>query len=192
MIFIVFLSYFILIFFGLIIQVFIPGFPKELLLIQAGIVFGLFFGTLINWIGMILAAQFGYEISRYSILTGGRFSTRINEYSNSALIKKLEQKGNYGLFWLRLIPYSPNDVLSLLSGLLILPRKGFIIVSIITALPFAIFFAYLGSLGAKYINLTDLYKINILLLISSIIIIFLYYIVKTIQRSKKQTVSVNE
>ncbi len=162
---------FALIFGGIIFQVFIPGFPKEFLLIQAGLVFGFFLGGLINWFAMIIAAQVGYEVVRRSIERGSNFNNLLIQYQNSKIIHKLNEKGNFGLFTIRLLPFAPNDVLSLISGALLLPRKGYFLVSVITALPYAFFFAYLGSIGSNYYNKTKLIQINFLLILVSFLII---------------------
>ena len=166
-------------------QVFLPGFPKETLLLQAGIQFGLILGTILNWLGMVLAAQLAYEVVRRSITTGGKYSKLLEQYRDSKFLKQLEQRGNYGLFLIRLVPYAPNDVLSLLSGALCLPRKGFLIVSIITAIPFAVLFAYLGSVGNKFIDEALLRGINIAIMVISLT----YMAIRTIinKRSSETT-----
>ncbi len=163
---------------GIILQVFIPGFPKETILIQSGILFGFYLGSLINWLGMVLAAQLAYEVVRKSVETGGRYSKIIAEYQNSEFVVKLERSGNLGLFILRLLPFSPNDLLSLLAGALKLPRKGFFIVSIITAVPFAMIFAYLGSIGTDYFDRKIVNTINLSIMLFSILgyILFSSYI----------------
>lgn len=169
---------------SLIIQVFIPGFPKETLLLQAGISFGVIGGSIINWVGMVLAAQVGYEIVLYSVRVGGRYSDLLDDYQGSELIQYLEKRGNLGLFIVRLIPYAPNDVLSLVSGALMLPRKGFIIVSIITALPFAVVFAYLGDLGSEIIGRQTVWWINLTLMVLSVLGYVIYtYVIKPRRKS---------
>ena len=160
----------------LVFQVFIPGFPKETLLLSAGLNFGLFWGTVINWVGMILAAQLGYETVLYSIRVGGRFSTLLEEYQESKLVIYLQDKGNLGLFLLRLVPYAPNDVLSLLSGALLLPRKGFFAVSVITALPYALIFAYLGAISSEFVSQDTLWLINAFLFVVTILVIGINYL----------------
>ena len=159
-------------------QVFLPGFPKELILIQAGAEFGVVLGSIINWIGMVIGAQVGYETVRRSVETGGRFSDILVRYPELPSMKYLEAKGNTGLFMLRLIPNSPNDVLSLVSGGLFLPRKGFFLVSVVTAIPYAIVFAYFGSIGSEFINTRILLIINFTLFGIFLIVLLLIYLRK--------------
>lgn len=156
-------------------QVFLPGFPKELILIQAGAEFGVILGSIINWLGMVIGAQVAYETVRRSVETGGRFSDILERYPELPSMKYLESKGNRGLFMLRLIPNSPNDVLSLVSGGLFLHRKGFFLVSVITAIPYAIVFAYFGSIGSDFINTRILLAINFALFGVFLIVLLVVY-----------------
>jgi uncharacterized membrane protein YdjX (TVP38/TMEM64 family) len=169
---------FALIFGGVILQVFLPGFPKELLLIQSGIVFGFLLGGLLNWLSMIIGAQIGYEVVRRSIEKGGKFHTLLiryqhsrMRYQHSRMIKTLNDKGNLGLFLIRLLPNAPNDLLSLIAGALILPRKGFFLVSVVTTLPYAFLFAYIGSISSNYFDDILLVKINIAVMVLSLVFI---------------------
>jgi uncharacterized membrane protein YdjX (TVP38/TMEM64 family) len=127
---------------GLIAQVLIPGFPKEPLLIIAGSYYGLVLGTLINWVGMILGAQLAYELAR----KGKMLWTREDSSSIRTLHKGAEKYGLKFLFFLRIFPFSPNDVLSYGSGIIGLERKGYFKVSIVSA--FLMLFCLLG-LGKK-------------------------------------------
>ncbi|MCY3412577.1 MAG: VTT domain-containing protein [Candidatus Heimdallarchaeota archaeon] len=162
----------------LIIQAFIPGFPKETLLLQAGIIFGTLLGGILNWLGMVFAAQFAYEVVRRSVEQGGRYSSLISRYEQADFLIKLQKSGNIGLFVLRLLPFSPNDVLSLISGALKLPRRGFVLVSLITAIPYAFLFAYIGATGSKYIDQELLLHINGKLILLFLVIGGFYTLVR--------------
>lgn len=118
---------------------------------------------------MVIGAQVAYEVVRRSVETGGRFSTLLKEYQDSKPVKYIEERGNRGLFGIRLIPNAPNDVLSLVAGALFLPRRGFFIVSIFTAIPYAILFAYLGDIGSDFISTGDILIINSLFLVISLV-----------------------
>jgi uncharacterized membrane protein YdjX (TVP38/TMEM64 family) len=155
---------------GLIVQVFLPGFPKETLLFQSGANYGLVTGSIINWIGMVVGAQVGYELVRKSIETSGQISQKMEQYQSSKMVKYVEERGNKGLFVVRLIPIAPNDVLSLIGGVLLLPRKGFFLVSVITAIPYAILFAYLGEIGKDFVNTQTMLIVNSTFLLVSLVI----------------------
>lgn len=180
---------------GLIVQVFLPGFPKETLLLQSGADFGFYFGSLINWIGMVFGAQVGYEVVRKSVETGGKFSNLLNDYKNLKLVKYVENEGNKGLFFIRLIPYAPNDVLSLIAGALFLPRKGFLLVSMVTAIPYALFFGYLGNRGKDFVDTQTLFIVNFIFLSLSVILLLIRHFQIKIQSEIKlesSDISINE
>ncbi len=150
----------------IVLQTFIPGFPKEVLLLQAGASFGWLAGGLINWFAMVLGAQVAYELIRYLSVRSERVIESLRKFEHNPHVVKVREKGNYGLLITRLIPYAPNDVLSIMSGFLQLPRRGYLIVSVVTALPYALVFAYLGQIGAEYIDNPDLLlKVNIALVL---------------------------
>ena len=157
---------------GLIAQVLVPGFPKEPLLIIAGSYYGLIVGTMINWVGMILGAQLAYELAR----KGKMLWTNEESSSIVTLHKGAEKYGLKFLFFLRIFPFSPNDVLSYGSGFIDLERKGYFKISLVTALPYAILFAWLGEESRKIQNeqgwlilLTIISLLSFLVLITAII-----------------------
>ena len=163
-------------FFTLIFQVLIPGFPKETILLLNGANFGFLYGSILNWIGMILAAQVGYEALNGSVSITKKYFELISRYHDHQIFVKLKNSGNKGLFILRLIPSSPNDILSLISGTIPLPRKGYIITSLITSLPYAVLFAYLGYYGSTLFTQNQLWTFNLFLITITIIyFIFINY-----------------
>ncbi len=170
----------ILIVVGVTIQVFLPGFPKEILLLESGLLFGVIGGTLVNWSAMIIAAQVGYEVVRHSVETGSKLSSILYRYQHWHLVNTLNQRGNHGLFLIRLIPNAPNDLLSLLSGGLLLPRRGFFLVSVVTALPYAFILAYFGSIGNEFINPANLLWGNLIVFTFWVFLASVYYLWKYI------------
>ncbi len=170
---------------GLIVQVFLPGFPKETLLLQSGADFGFYLGSLINWVGMVFGAQVGYEVVRKSVETGGKFSNLLNDYKNLKLVKYVKDEGNRGLFFIRLLPYAPNDVLSLVAGALFLPRKGFLLVSMVTAIPYALLFGYLGDVGKDFVDTQILFIVNFLFLSGSVIVLLIRHYLINVRSGKK-------
>jgi len=160
-------------------QTFIPGFPKEILLIQSGSSFGIIRGGVINWIGMVVGAQIAYEIIRFATERSEKVLEQMKKFEDHKYVVRIREGGNPALFVIRLIPYAPNDVLSMMSGFLKLPRLGYMLTSIVTALPYAFVFAYLGYLGSEYIQEPALLlQINIALTLSFTIIGLLYIGVK--------------
>lgn len=163
----------------IIVQTFIPGFPKEILLIQAGSSFGIIGGGIINWIGMVIGAQIAYEIIRFATERSEKVIEQMKKLENHKYVVRIRVGGNPALFVIRLIPYAPNDVLSMMSGFFKLPRIGYMLISIVTAVPYAFVFAYLGYLGAEFIQEPALLlQINIALTLSFTLFGLLYIGVK--------------
>lgn len=126
----------------LIIEVFLLSFPKEIVMLYAGLVFGTFFGGIINLIGLFGAALLGYESGYY-----GRFGMEkrrdhplLQRYQN-----RLDKDGIKALVIFRIFPFTPNDILSISSGFVKLKRAPYLVITFITAIPYAFFIAYVGS-----------------------------------------------
>jgi uncharacterized membrane protein YdjX (TVP38/TMEM64 family) len=168
---------FLIVFGGIIIQIFIPGYPQELLFIYSGMEYGFVMGGLINWIAMIFAAQLGYEIGRFSVEKGKKMSTISTFNDESSKFHIMHEKGNFGLIMLRLIPFAPNDGLSFLGGIVGLKRRNYFIVSIMAFLPYSFLYSYAGSQNADIINKSIIFTINVIIL-SLIIMAFLIYRLK--------------
>lgn len=126
----------------LILEVFLLSFPKEIVMIYAGVKFGIFFGGILNLIGLFGAAWLGYEGGKY-----GRFG--LEKRRDHPLMQKYEgwlaRNGLKSLAIVRLIPLTPNDVLSVSSGFSKLPRYPYLIITFITAIPYAFFISWVGS-----------------------------------------------
>ncbi|MHA1910770.1 MAG: TVP38/TMEM64 family protein [Candidatus Kariarchaeaceae archaeon] len=159
---------------GLIAQVLVPGFPKEPLLIIAGSYYGLVLGTLINWVGMVLGAQLAYELAR----KGKMLWTKEDSSSIRTLHKGAEKYGLKFLFFLRMFPFSPNDVLSYGSGFIAFDRKGYFKISIITAFPYALLFAWLGDESRKIQNEQGWIILLIIISLMSFVVLLIAIIAK--------------
>jgi uncharacterized membrane protein YdjX (TVP38/TMEM64 family) len=142
-------------------QIFLIGYPKELLLLQGGSTFGILMGTFVNWCGMVLGAQLAYEIAR----KGSDFFTKFygTNITNNKYTSYLSSFGPVGLFYLRLLPITPNDLLSVAAGFIKMKRIYYIMISVVTAVPYAFVYAYFGALGI--ISDEMLKKFNLIILI---------------------------
>ena len=170
---------------GLVAQVLVPGFPKEPLLIIAGSYYGLFLGTLINWVGMVLGAQLAYELARKGkLLWTKEDSSSIRTLSRGA--------GKYGLkflFFLRIFPFSPNDVLSYGSGIIGLERKGYFKVSIISAFPYALLFAWLGEESRKIQNEQGWFVLLTIVSLMSFFVLLIAILIKPLYEKRLNDLS---
>ncbi len=131
------------------IEVFLLSFPKEVVMIYSGFVFGVFLGSVLNLIGLLGAIWLGYEGGRL-----GKFG--LERVRGHRLVSKYEkqvsQEGLVGLTLLRLFPLTPNDILSIVCGYVNLRRTPYLIISGLTAIPYAILWAFIGSKGLSLIQ----------------------------------------
>ncbi len=144
-------DYLILIGFFLILQVFVPGFPKETLMILAGAIGGIFWGSITNVVGLVLGAHVAYETMNKGVELVPR---KVKEWVFSFnLEERIGERGYFvGLFLMRLVPGAPNDVISFASGATRVPRVSFGWASLLSAIPYSIIFALMGHYGKQSIS----------------------------------------
>ena len=118
------------------------SFPKEIVMIYAGLEFGTAFGGVINLMGLIGAFWLGFEAGR-----SGRI--KLDDRRSQPLLQKyqrwLDSNGLTALIFLRIFPFTPNDILSISAGFSRLKRAPYMLISFIAAVPYAFFFAYIGA-----------------------------------------------
>ena len=134
----------------LILQVFVPGFPKETLMILAGAVGGIFWGSLTNLFGLVLGAHIAYEVMNHGIEF---IPEKVNQWVLTFnLESKIGERGYFiSLLLMRLVPGAPNDVISFASGATKVPRNPFAWANFLSAIPYSILFALMGYYGKQSI-----------------------------------------
>jgi uncharacterized membrane protein YdjX (TVP38/TMEM64 family) len=133
----------------LIFEVFLFSFPKEIVMVYAGLAFGTTQGTLINIIGLFGAAWLGFEGG-----IGSRFA--VERWQKHPMVLKysnwLHENGFKALLVLRLFPLTPNDILSIASGFSHIKRVPYLLITFFTAIPYAFLWAYLGATNLDLIE----------------------------------------
>ena len=161
----------------LVIEVFLLSFPKEIVMVYAGFIFGTFNGGIINLAGLVGAFWLGYEAG-----LSGRFG--IEKLRKKPIMQKYEiwlrKHSLISLMFLRLIPLTPNDILSISAGFARLKRKPYLLVSFIGSVPYAFIWAYLGTVAFDwFIRLTSVvYEPSTWLITFVIILVVGFIIVK--------------
>lgn len=115
-------------------------FPDSVLVIAGGMIFGLFWGTVLTTIGSLIGAAIAFYISR-----------KLGQQVVKKIIKKdlvLFDKKNSGFFlilMLRLIPLFPFKIVSYSAGLSDVKFKDFALATTIGSLPGIIVYTNLGD-----------------------------------------------
>ncbi|MGJ0847177.1 Uncharacterized membrane protein YdjX, TVP38/TMEM64 family, SNARE-associated domain [Tissierella praeacuta DSM 18095] len=115
-------------------------FPDSVLVIAGGMIFGLFWGTVLTTVGSLIGAAISFYISR-----------KLGQQVVKKLIKKdlvLFDKKNSGFFlilMLRLVPLFPFKIVSYSAGLSDVKFKDFALATTIGSLPGIIVYTNLGD-----------------------------------------------
>ncbi len=115
-------------------------FPDSVLVIAGGMIFGLFWGTVLTTIGSLIGAAIAFYISR-----------KLGQQVVKKLIKKevvLFEKKNSGFFlilMLRLIPLFPFKIVSYSAGLSDVRFRDFVLATTIGSMPGIIIYTNLGD-----------------------------------------------
>lgn len=156
----------------------IPIFPFTLFGGIIGVKYGIFFGLLINWFGMLSAAIIYYIFSRY--LLADYFRKRINRFNK---IEKLQSFMNNHLFLaillLRLLPIIPPFVIHIYSGVSQIPYYTYLFATALGLIPPMFMLAY----GGLHI-LTNFSQVLVLLTLYALTVLMIFFFYKV--RTKKQ------
>ncbi len=123
--------------------------PGSILTLAGGLIFGAWWGTLINLTGATIGATVAFLVSRYiasdwiAEKTGGRLKQ---------LIKGVEEEGWKFVAVVRLVPLIPFNLLNYALGLTRVRVLAYVIATAIFMLPGAFAYTYVGSLGETFIH----------------------------------------
>jgi len=121
---------------------FLPGAP---LTIGSGLIFGTLYGGLYTVIGATIGASLAFMISRYfgeefvERILKGKFK-KIYEYD-----EKIKKNGLLVMFFLRLVPLVPFNVLNYAMGLTKMKRRDYMIATFFGIMPGTFIYANIGS-----------------------------------------------
>ncbi|MCY3412611.1 MAG: VTT domain-containing protein [Candidatus Heimdallarchaeota archaeon] len=163
--------------------VIIFGFPKEILMTLAGLLYGVMLGGLINLLGLIGAIILGYESGYY-----GRLG--VDRYRKLQVVTKYEEKvsswDKRGLLLLRLFPLTPNDILSISCGFVKFKRRPYVIISILSAIPYAFLWSMVGYYAYDVFNslVSPVYDPSTWIIMFFVLILLGWFLMK--QEAKEQ------
>lgn len=121
--------------------------PGTLITLLGGLLFGIWWGTLLVIIGSNLGALGAFLIAR----TLGRgsmealLSNRIAKFDEG-----IGKRGFYVVFWLRLIPVFPYNALNYALGLTKVTTRDYVVANLIGMIPGSFAFVSLGNAAAEF------------------------------------------
>jgi uncharacterized membrane protein YdjX (TVP38/TMEM64 family) len=124
-------------------QVFIPLIPGQFLMITAGFLFGSFWGTIYTSIAMLSGSLVSFLVARRY---GKQFVHKLVDpkeirHFNAFFAKR----GDTALLIARVIPFFPNEVVSMLAGLTSIKTKDYLLISTATMIPMILLFNLFGE-----------------------------------------------
>ncbi len=160
--------------------------PSELILLAAGMIWGIYLGGLMGVIGSMAAALLCYYVSR----RGGRPLAEkfVGEKAINLADNFIHKYGTSAIIIARLLPFVAFDPISYASGLVDLEIKKYSLGTLVGSIPRAFFYSLLGaSLGISPpiifedlpdVNAQSAFFNNILLIILAVLVsmFLLYYL----------------
>ncbi|VVB71359.1 SNARE associated Golgi protein [uncultured archaeon] len=165
---------FFIIFFAILTTLFIPA---TLLTIPSGIIYGLWWGFTLNFIGAMLGATVSFFVARF---LGKEFISKLlkKTYFNK-IIKidyELEKHGFHHTLVLRLLPFLPFVLVDYALGVSRIKFKDYFLGTAVGVLPTIFLFAYFGA---------SLASLNWISISISIILVALIYFVGRYFKNKR-------
>lgn len=117
--------------------------PSELVMLVAGMLWGLAWGGIINIVGGMAAALLCFYIAR----KGGRpvVEKTVGEKNLKVVDKYLNKYGIWAVIIGRMIPVVPLDLISYGGGVVDIKWKDYLVGTLIGVIPRAFFYGFLGS-----------------------------------------------
>ncbi len=117
-------------------------FPDSVLVIAGGMIFGLFWGTILTTIGSLIGAIIAFYISR---MLGQQAVKKLMKKDLVLFNKNDKKSGFFLILILRLIPLFPFKIVSYSAGLSDIKLKDFAIATTIGSLPGIIVYTNIGD-----------------------------------------------
>ncbi|WP_024955200.1 TVP38/TMEM64 family protein [Sulfurospirillum arcachonense] len=117
-------------------------FPDALLAIAGGLIFGLYEGSLYVMIGALCGATLSFYISR---IYAAWIKKKLSNKKLINLDKNAKENGFLIIFFLRLVPLVPFDIISYSAGFSSIKYRDFILATCIGIIPGVVVYANIGA-----------------------------------------------
>lgn len=123
--------------------------PASVIQLANGVVFGVFWGAVLNLIGQMAGASAAFFIARF--LGRNAAERLVGRFDKQEYVETwLKQWGAKALFLIRAIPGMPSDFVSYLLGLSRMPARTYFTVSFIGYIPQSFAYSWLGDYATEY------------------------------------------
>lgn len=125
--------------------------PGSVLTISGGILFGTLWGTLINLVSATLGASLAFLLARY---LGREFVEKWTRGKLKRFDQKIGEHGFTTVFYLRLVPLFPFNLLNFSLGLTQIRFRDYFLATLLGMAPGAFVYTSLGSAG-RHLSFSD-------------------------------------
>lgn len=127
----------------MVLQVIFAPIPASVVQLTNGVVYGQFWGSMLNLVSQSLGAIVAFYIAR--MLGKGMVEKLVGKITGDGFELWLARWGGKALFLTRAIPGMPSDFLSYVAGLTNLKPRTYILASFLGYIPQSIMYAWLGD-----------------------------------------------
>ena len=125
------------------IEVMVAPIPGFIFFVTGGVLFGWFWGAVLTLIGNLIGASLAFLLAKY--LGRDYIKRKINSKKLTQFDKYTDRFGGYGIFLLRVNPFTSSDVFSYMAGFFKIPYKDFILGTFFGLLPLSFIQTYFGK-----------------------------------------------
>jgi uncharacterized membrane protein YdjX (TVP38/TMEM64 family) len=173
----------------MILQAVIAPLPAFLITASNGLVFGVYWGTVISWVGAMLGAFVSFMISR---LFFESFAKRLlGEKKSKRYLDRMSSKYGFKVVLIaRLLPFISFDLISYVAGLSTIKIRSFLLATGIGMLPATVVYTVVGYEMENLKKYSEgLFTFSIVAVLALILI---WTIQKILKRSKNPSVTKND
>jgi uncharacterized membrane protein YdjX (TVP38/TMEM64 family) len=129
-------------------QVVIAPIPAAIMQLANGVVYGQFWGGILNLIGQMAGAMLAFTIAR--ALGKGTVEKLAGKVHQNGFETWLQRWGGKALFVIRAIPGMPSDFMSYAAGLTRMPVRTYVLSTFLGYIPQSFAYAWLGDDAMEY------------------------------------------
>jgi uncharacterized membrane protein YdjX (TVP38/TMEM64 family) len=124
-------------------QVIFAPIPASIVQLANGVVYGAFWGGILNLVGQMAGAMVAFAIAR--MLGKGTVEKLAGKVHQDGFEAWLHRWGGKMLFLVRAVPGMPSDFMSYVSGLTTMPVRTYMVASFLGYIPQSFAYAWLGD-----------------------------------------------